>query len=249
MLLVVLHGPPPTPLLFEAVAAATGLSPIDVRQRLAGQGPWVLMVAADAETLHARVPSLSNLGLRALVCDPDLVTDDDDRILVRQLAFLPAHFQITDVSGKSFECAHGAVSLLQIGRRTHTKVETTQTTQRRFSPAKALLTGGLSLTTKHTTSETRATQTDERFLLLVRSDHEPDLMLYERRMDYRFLGHEVQPSSFANLERVATLVRECTRAPLDERLNVPGFVSRLPKVGPDPTDLALHLVQLARVCE
>jgi hypothetical protein len=249
MLLVVMQTPSATPTLFEAVATATGLALVDVRQRLAGSGPWVLMVAADAEPLHLCVPPLSQLGLRALVCDPALVPDDDDRILVRQLALLPTHFQILDVNGKASECAHNAVKLLQVGRRTHTKVETTQTTQRRFSPAKALLTGGLSLTTKHTTRETRATQTDERFLLLARNDHEPDLMLYERRMDYRFLGGEIQPSSFANLERVATLVRQATKAPIDERLNLPGFIARLPKVGPDPADLALHLVQLARMYE
>jgi hypothetical protein len=89
-------------------------------------------------------------------------------------------------------------------------------------------------------------ETREAFLLVQRGDGAGDLMLYERRLDYRFLGAEMQPSSHANFDRLVTRVRAfCPAVPVDERVAQPSFVNGLPATSGDSTDLALYLVALA----
>lgn len=245
MLLVVLHGPPMTPPMVAAVAGATDLAAADVRQRLAGPGPWALAVAAESEGLQTQANRLQRLGLRALVCDPSLVPEDGERIVARSLALLPTHLQITDASEQVHACPYSAIALIQAGNRAHTTAKTTETTERRISVGRALLTGGLSLTKKETVRVNTTVHSDERFVHLSRNDGGPDVMLYERRLNYKFLGDQLQPSSFANLQKVMAWLRERTGALVDERVATAGFSNRLPKVGVSPVDLALYLVQLA----
>lgn len=245
MLLVALKAPAITPVLLSVVAQATGLSAADVRPRMSGPGPWVLAVSATAETLASMLLALEKLQVQALVCDPSVVPSDNDRVVVRNLAFGPSQLVATDGTGVEHSCNYSAISLIQQGSRVHTSVETTKTTQRKFSAGRALLTGGLSLTKKEVISETKKTETSERFVLLSRSDGEADLMLYERRLNYQFLGSQMQSSSFANLQSLVARIKEKTAAVVDDRVNTPGFVGRLPKTRTHPADLALYLVQLA----
>jgi hypothetical protein len=112
---------------------------------------------------------------------------------------------------------------------------------------KALLTGGLLLTKKVERTDLKITETDEAFVLVERSDGSPDVMLYERQLDYRFLGAEMAPSSRTNLDRTWARCKVfAPAAPTDERLLQPGFVAGLPHTSADPIDLALALVTLAR---
>ena len=245
MLLVALKAPALTPALLSVVGEATGLSAADIRPRMSGPGPWVLAVSATAEPLTAMLPLLAQLHVQALVCDPSVVPGDNDRVIVRNLAFGPSQLVATDGTGVEHACDYSAISLIQQGNRVHTNVETTKTTQRKFSAGRALLTGGLSLTKKEVITETKKTESSERFVLLSRNDGEPDLMLYERRLNYQFLGNQMQFSSFANLQSLIATITAKTTAVVDDRVNTPGFVGRLPKTRTDPADLALYLVQLA----
>ena len=99
-------------------------------------------------------------------------------------------------------------------------------------------------TTEKTSIKT--SQNVEAFLLVQRNDGEPDLMLYERRIDYSTLGVEMQPASRGNLETVWTKLKAMAPALVDDRVSRPGFVSGLPTTANDQVDLALFLVALAR---
>jgi hypothetical protein len=102
------------------------------------------------------------------------------------------------------------------------------------------------LTSKVQKESVRTEEKREAFILLQRNDGQPDAIIYERRVDYRFLGADKQPASYANLER--TLARLHALAPaasVDDRVAKPGFVSGLPLTASDPVDLALYLVTLA----
>lgn len=246
MLLVVLQAPPLTVALMSDIASVTGLSAADVRTRMAGVAPWVLVVSANADPLAEAQNALSKLQVRAMVCDPAVAPSDADRVIVRSLAIGPSYIKATDGAGQEHTCALQNVAMIQRGTRSSTSVQTTKTTERKFSAGRALLTGGLSLTKKEVIEQTKKTETNERFVLVARNDGEGDFMLYERRLNYQFLGAGMQASSYANLESVVALLKSHTAKDIDDRLAMPGFVGRLPKTRADPVDLALYLVQLER---
>lgn len=246
MLLLATRSPPLTEETVFQIAAVAGLSAADVRQRLSGSFPRVLAMAASGEPLDDMAPRLADLGLETLVCDPACAPSDTERLLPRALTFHPEALIVDDAQGTPHICPWGAIALIQRGVRLHVEVKATSTTQRRFSPVRALLTGGLSLSRKETRVENQVREQPERFVLLHRSDGQDDIMLYERRLHYQFLEDRMQASSFANLETVLQVVR--THAPtarVEDRVGRPGFVNALPKTATDPVDLALYLTQLA----
>jgi hypothetical protein len=104
------------------------------------------------------------------------------------------------------------------------------------------------LTKKVSQTSTKTTETAEPFLLIQRRDGEPDLIFYERRIDYRALGPDMQPSSRGNLEVLWGRCKAMVLAPavVDDRVARPGFVSGMPATAAEPIDLALFLVALAR---
>jgi hypothetical protein len=245
MLLVALRSPPFTPEVMEKVATALSLTLADVRTRTTGPGPWVLAIAAQSEALEEAGARLAQLGIHAVVCDPLLVPSDEDRLLARSLTLTNAHLLVTDAAGVVHECPWPSLVLLQRGTRASTTRQTTTTTKTKFSVGRALVTGGLSFTKKEVVAETKTQDSSERFVLLHRNDGENDVMLYERRLNYQFLGPIMQVSSYANLQSVIVAILARWPVREDSRVATPGFTGRLPKTRVDPLDLALYLAQLA----
>jgi hypothetical protein len=156
-------------------------------------------------------------------------------------------FLAQDAQGAVHACPFAAVRLLQRGARTHSSTQVETTTKRQLNLGRALLSGGMMLTKKVTTTTERTTHAKEPFLLVQRGDGAPDLMVYEHRMSYQCLGAEMAHATLANLGLLAArLQTQCPQAPLDDRVGRPGFVAGLPLLGADPVDLGLYLVSEAR---
>ncbi len=241
---------PPDPGAFARAAGITGLVVADVRRRLAGSLPRVLLSDASGTGLAAAGEALTEAGFGVLTCEPRDVPTDRDRVVARSLDFHPGEVVVVDGLGNQHVCPVTAIELLQRGNRVTVAVETVKSTERRFDPARAVLSGGILLTKKVETRSTVERESRQAFLLIQRRDGEPEIILYERKLQYHFLGAEMQPTSFANLQRTAERLR--TAAPVaafDDRVGRPGFVSGLPPTAVDPVDLALHLVLLARRVE
>ena len=250
MLLAVVRLPPSFAALdvpaIKSVATALGLSAADVRMRLSGVLPRVVLNEPDADALSDAAAALQRLGIATVTCDPRMAPTDDERVIGRRVAVDGDVLQIWDAADTCHEIPRDALALLQRGIRATTEHKTVTTTQRKFDAGRALLSGGLLLTKSSTLTSTTATETRELFLLLQRADGGSDLVLYERRLDYRFLGGDMQPASRANFDRLVSRIRAfCPRAPFDERVAQAGFVSALPATSADPTDLGLYLVALA----
>jgi hypothetical protein len=194
--------------------------------------------------------ALEALGFLMLTCDAEAVPGDQDRVIARGIEFADRALVVADGEGNTHTCEPRAMELFLRGVRvTRTSTRVT-TAERRFSPGKALLTGGLLLTRKVEKTATRTIEHPECFVLIQRSDGGPDIIVYERRIDYRFLGAEMLPSSRGNLELVFARLRALAPAvETDERVGQPGFVAGLPASRADPVDLALLLVALARLRE
>jgi hypothetical protein len=250
VLLAVIRTPQPIAALsadaMKSVAAAAGLAAADVRMRLSGVLPRVLLSEREADNLDGAAAALGRLGFATVICDPAAAPTDDDRIIGRRVAVDGEVLQIWDGADTCHELPRPAIALVQRGLRTSTETTTTTTTQRKFDAGRALLSGGLMLTRKATQTTTQTTETRELFLLIQRRDGAPDVILYERRLDYRFLGAEMQPASRANFDRLLARLRAfCPRTPFDERAGQPGFLRALPSTSAEPTDLGLYLIALA----
>jgi hypothetical protein len=250
VLLAVVHLPPSFAALdaagVKSLAAAIGLSPADVRMRLSGILPRILLSECEAGDLTDAAAALQRLNVATAICDPKAVPTDDERVIGRRLSIAGDVLQIEDGAGTTHEIPRAAVGLLQRGLRATSETRTVTTTHRKFDAGRALLSGGLMLTKKSTQTATTTTETRDLFLLVQRRDGGDDVILYERRLDYRFLGADMQPASRANFDRLVARVRGfCPRAPFDERVAQTSFVNALPSTSADPTDLGLHLVALA----
>lgn len=252
MLLVAAQVPPPSPDGFpegtREVALVTGLALGDVRSRLMGPLPRVLLAEADPDRARNVAAALEKLGVIVLVCDPRAAPGDDDRLLARSLDFGPGVLSVIDAAGEREEVPASSLFLVQRGVRVTTQTEVTKKSERRVDLTRAVLTGGLLLTKKVQTESRRTTTTRDRFLLLHRTDGGRDVMIYERRVDYRFLGADFTPSSTANFDRlIARLAAFAPRVPHDDRATHPGVASSLPTTPGQSVDLALWLVLLAHV--
>jgi len=246
-LLLVIANAPKDPAVRMRAAQLVGLPAADFTRRLAGTLPRVLLATAPVDQVGAFVDELESLGFAAFACDPTTAPDDEDRVLVRGIDVKAGALAFLDGKGEAQPCLGPAVSLIQRGVRVITTSETVKTTERRLDFGKAILTGGLMLTSKVQKQSVRTEEKREAFILLQRNDGQPDAIIYERRVDYRFLGADKQPASYANLERTLALLHALApAAPVDDRVTKPGFVSGLPLTASDPVDLALYLVTLAR---
>jgi hypothetical protein len=246
MLLVVVRAAAADPERSVRAAKVTGLSAADVRHRLQGTLPRVLLNDADGERLAVIGERLDELGFATVVCDPRAAPTDADRIVARGFRFQADRFILLDGGHEEHECPFSAVEAIQRGARVTTQATKEKTVEHKFDVTRAVLSSGLILTRKEVKETVRKTETSEPFALVQRNDGEPDIIFYERRIDYRALASEMQPSSRANLEAVVRKLRAgAPSAAYDDRVARPGFVTALPATSVDPVDLALHLVGLA----
>jgi hypothetical protein len=247
MWLLVIEAPA-DPALAARAAAVTRLAAADLRHRLQGTLPRVLLSSADGEQLATVAEQLEPLGFVTVVCDPRLAPTDAERVLARALRLQPDACVAIDGAGAEHECPWAALEAIQRGVRVSRQTTKEKKVERKFDATRAVLSSGLILTRKEEKEIVRTTEAFEPFALLQRRDGEPDVILYERRIDYRFLGGEMQPSSRANLEQTVRQLRAAAPSALyDDRVARPGFVGALPASSgaTDPVDQGLFAVSLA----
>ena len=234
----------------KRAALLAELAPADLNRRLVGTLPRVLASGLSEERAAGLASELEALGFTVITCDPAAVPGDDERVIARRVDFADRALVVTDGQGNTHTCSPQTMGLFQRGVRHSRKSTKVTTSERRFAVGKALLTGGLLLTKKVEKTTVKTRESEEGLLLIQRTDGEPDIILYERRVNYEFLGPEMLPSSRGNLDLL--WLRLCALAPAvatDDRAAQPGFVSGLPATSADPVDLALLLVALARLKE
>jgi hypothetical protein len=245
MLLVVMKLPAVARASARA-AAICGLTAADLGHRLQGVLPRVLLSDADGDRLAQLSDELDGLGFVSLTCDARLAPTDADRMEARSLRMEPHGLVAIDGAAGEHDCPWVAIESIQRGVRRTTQTIKDKTTERKFDAGRAILSGGIILTRKEEKVSVRKTETTEPFALVQRADGEPDIILYERRMDYRFLGRDMQPASRGNLELVVGRLRAAAPSAIyDDRVARPGFVTGLPATSADPVDLGLFLVTLA----
>lgn len=236
---------PAGPAALQQAAAITGLALADVSRSLAGTLPRILMRATTEGGKIAR--ALEAAGFAAFAAEESAVTTDKQRHVARKLELSSGRLWVVDGGGQRHDCPTEAIGAFLRGIRLVETSEVIKTVQRKLDLGKALLTSGLSVTKKVETTTERTTSTKEPFVLIQRRDGCPDIMLYERRLNYECLGPDLQPSTYGNMMTLLARLRALApEAPLDDRITRPGFLAGLPSMALDPVDLAVFLVSKAR---
>lgn len=224
-MVTVLRLPSPIARASASLAALQGISPYEARTRLAGEFPRVVGVFADPSAAVELARGLLADGFVAAVLDGDTVEHDADRDVPASLSFGDTHLEATLRDGSARVIAYDDVTLLLHGARTGVRTSTEESTVKTFSAGRAILTGGLSMRTSKTVTTTKSTEVRETFAYVRTSAGGPSLAVYERGMNYSFLGDARAASSMANFTTVLTTLRtRCASARYDDRMTrVGGF--------------------------
>jgi len=244
------YRPGPGEALAGELAEVLGKSLYEARARLSDPagGPAVAATYAEIDPARDRAARLRAGGFDTLLLSPEQVEVDSSRFLVRGFQLGERGLTVHSRQGQSTEIAYADVVLLLRGVRPILQAETKTVEERKFSPARAILSGGLIFT--KTTRRTRQVTNEERegFLHLYAAGKRP-LALRENALDYQSLGPALRPSVAANFSHLlAELRRACPGALYDERLA--GRAGRARVLGPSlnpERHLDIAISVLARV--
>jgi hypothetical protein len=230
--------------LAKAAADVLGATAYDVRasMNVPGGGPAVLSTFADPGRAEETRAALQRAGFAATVVPVGAVPA---RIDVRRFEFRGGVLAVEDRTGTRQEVHHAEVDLLLRASAVTTTSTTKVVNERKFSPVRSVLSGGLVNTSvQRTKKTTRSTDSDE-LLIVYRGEH-PPLRMSEHGLQYQGLGAALQPSRMANFRfAVDELRRRCPQAPVDERLRQRAVQSQVlgRTLSPDDhLDFAIELV-------
>lgn len=235
--------------LVPALAEATDKTLYEVRARLSSPegGPAVVANFGEIEPAWAFTGRLRVNGVVPILLTPEDVESDAQRFLVRTFHLGEEGVTATSRRGETAELPYREIDLILRGVRIEERVELQTTESRKFSPGRALMTGGLvaSKTTRNL-QQVRTEQRDD-FLHLY-AEGKPPLVFRASAVNYQSLGPALQPSVTANFSYLVDALRQAApHAPYDERLT--NRQARARVLGPSLTenhlDIAVSL--LARV--
>lgn len=235
--------------LVPALAEATDKTLYEVRARLSSPegGPAVVANFGEIEPAWAFAGRLRANGVAPILLTPEDVESDAQRFLVRTFELGEHGVTATSRQGETAELAYGDIDLILRGVKIEERLERQTAESRKFSPGRALMTGGL-MTSKTTRNlQQRVSEERDDFLHLY-SDGRPPVVFRASAVNYQSLGPALHPSVTANFSLVLEEIRRATpHAVYDERLA--NRQARARVLGPSLTenhlDIAVSL--LARV--
>ena len=217
----------------RALADDLGTTAYEERLRLASGLPLIVRTFAEADDARALLARLRARGHGAVACDGRAVVEAASRVTIRAFSLGADGLELPGPPVPRSMRYDGMLALVRARHRAEVRTLTT-VREKRFSPGRALLSGGL-VTKKGTTrQETQTDIADEQVLYLFPESGDAPWILRERSAQYAGLGPLLQPSSLQNFLTVVTELR--ARAPgaaYDERLlSVRGIPSQLRRRGP-----------------
>ena len=243
------YGPGAGDALVDRLAEALDRTLYETRARLNSPegGPAVVGNFAEIEPAWALAGRLRANEIPPILLMPEDVESDAHRFFVRSFALGEAGLTAFSRQSQIAELAFGEVELILRGARIRERTEWKHNEERKFSPVRAVVTGGMVITKTTRTAEPVTTAEREDFVHLY-AVGSPALVFRADALNYRSLGPALQPSAMANFETlVDSLRRSLPRARYDERLM--NRQARARALGPSLTenhlDVAVSL--LARV--
>jgi hypothetical protein len=201
------------------LAQALGLSLVEARGRLHGEGARVVAVHADRARAEAGLAALESHGFDGLILGvEERKLDERETLVADGFELHPESFEVRTQRAGSLGLPYHAIRLLVRGLRIAHSAHTDTESKRVVSLGKALVTGGVMFTKKVQTSTTRLEEERTHFLRVFTVGR-PPVDLPENELLYQGLGAAMQATRAANF---ATLVRE-----LQDRAGNAAFDDRL----------------------
>lgn len=203
----------------RALAEALGLTLLEARDRLHGEGPRVVAVVRNRAKADAAAKALAARGFDPLIVgDEDRKNDGSETVSVGSFTLHPQSFEARTRRHGAIGLPYHAISLLVLGLRVVRTTRTDVEPHRAVSLGRALATGGFVLTRRLETETTRVEEERTRFLRVF-SLGRPPLDLSEDSLDFLALGAAMQPTRAGNFALVVRELRErAGHAAFDDRL-------------------------------
>jgi hypothetical protein len=220
----------------KALASQLGGLAYEYRLKLNAGEPAIVLATPDGVVARLCVEKLRMRGHEAMVVAANDVIRADAMLALKRFHFESDALVSSD--GLGARLPWGDITALV--RATHrTVTESSEVVQeKKFSPMRAALSGGLVINTTTTTKLKTHTSENEAVLYIFAAGTAPWL-LRERHARYDALGSAVTLQSLENFRlTVAEIRKHAPRAPFDERL-----VTR--KTSPEEDDILAHIIVTA----
>lgn len=202
----------------DALVTALGLSLYEARPRAMGPAPRVVATFGQQAAAQGAADLLEARGMQPIVLGDDQMESDRRRVFARSFVLTPDGVRFVMRDGRSIDVAGSDIGLLLRGTRIRRDEHVEVTTQRKLSVGKAVLTGGLLLTSEKKKETKISTEVREGFLSVYASGA-PDVVLAETGILYEGLGAAMAPTRAANFARLVIELRQrAIGAVYDERL-------------------------------
>ena len=201
----------------QALASNLGSTPYETRMLLLPGLPAIVLISPDKARALELLANLRQRGHHALAFDASAVVSSSAMQLMRR-------FRLEDdaiVAEKPDEGRLAYDDVLVMLRATHdTRFEqTTEHSERKFSAGRAMLTGGLVVTKKESSTSVARSQERHEVLYLFRRSGQTPWLLPDSGPHYTWLGDRMASTERANFLTVVDMLRERTPgATYDDRL-------------------------------
>jgi len=217
--LVVMHGwKEESAELVQEIAAASGITAYEARQRMIGGGPAVLASFAGPELAQGLCAKLNEAGVAAFVVDTALLRSEPGPFAVRRFVLGERVLRLEAVDGVTAEIPFAEIELLLPAVRISGQTETKTVTERKFSLGRTVLSGGIPLTKKVTRQEEVTSEERTKCLYLL-ARNRPQIVFRQSGMSYDGFGAAMKLSQELNFAFLTgELRRLCCAATFDDRL-------------------------------
>lgn len=233
--------------LAAALAAALEVTLYDVRSRLniPGNGPIIVAISKELDAIEKIAERLQSEGFDVIVLNENEIETRSSQFIVRKFKLDNEKLIVESRDGQSLDINYSSIALMIRGTCIAVSSKTEVIKKRKFSPGRAVLSGGLIIS--KTTKITRQSTTEERtgFFNLY-AENRPTMVFFENALIYDSLGSALQPSRMANFTYLlAELRQRQPNAVFDDRLLRRAEQALLlgPQLSPeDNLDIAISLL-------
>lgn len=203
----------------RALAEALGVTALEARGRLHGEGARVVALAQNEAKASAATGALAARGFEAFMLGAaERQQDQRETRSVEAFAFHPQSFEARTRRDGALGVPYHAISLLVLGVRVERTTHTEAEAHRAVSLGRALATGGLVFTRRVETETTRTEEQRTRFLRVF-SMGRPPLDLADDGVEFLSFGDAMEPTRAANFALLVRMLRErAGNAAFDDRL-------------------------------
>jgi len=196
--------------IVSRAAAIIGKNLPETRLLLAGKVPRLFARYDSKEAAEAVARRLTELGLRPILCPDSELRRPPEDFLVRSVEFGPDYVLFLDRKGQKREVKSPDAFLLLKGRQESYIISEKTETRVKFSPGKAILTGGISLFSTEKKEVTEQSAVVEYFFarLYTPKSSQPVVEIAHDRLDYSFLKGEMALSSLANFNTLVARLKQ-----------------------------------------